>query len=237
MIDRTVEARRTVFLTHSDDDGRTWATPREITASTSKPDWTWYATGPGIGIQTRSGRLVIPCDHVQEGTKEKYSHVILSDDGGATWRIGGRAESGTNECQVAELRDGTLLLNMRSYHQKNRRAIARSSDGGMTWSPLQWDDALIEPVCQASLIAVKGGSELYFSNPASTKRERMTVRSSTDGGKTWTGEQVLHAGPAAYSSLATVGSKDLGCLYELGAAGPYERIVFARFAKRWVQQG
>lgn len=232
MMDREVEARRTVFLTHSDDDGKTWAQPREITASTRKPEWTWYATGPGVGIQTKKGRIVIPCDHAVEGSRDFFSHVIYSDDGGGTWQMGGSAAVGTNECQVAELRDGTLVLNMRSYHKKNRRAIARSADGGLTWSPLEWDEALIEPVCQASLIAA--GGVLYFSNPASTKRERMTVRSSRDGGRTWAASRVLHEGPAAYSCLAAVGSRDIGCLYECGEKDAYERIVFARFAKGWV---
>ncbi|MEP7362829.1 MAG: sialidase family protein [Acidobacteriota bacterium] len=232
MVDREVEARRTVFLTHSDDDGRTWAPPREITASTRKPEWTWYATGPGVGIQTKRGRIVIPCDHAVEGSRDFFSHVIYSDDAGRTWQLGGSAAVGTNECQVAQLRDGTLLLNMRSYHKKNRRAIARSRDGGLSWSALEWDETLIEPVCQASLIAA--GGVLYFSNPASTKRERMTVRVSRDDGRTWTGSRVLHEGPAAYSCLTPVGSKDLGCLYECGDKEAYERIVFARFPRAWV---
>ena len=46
----------------------------------TKPDWAWYATGPGCGIQTRSGRLVIPCDHIEAGTKKYFSHVIYWDD-------------------------------------------------------------------------------------------------------------------------------------------------------------
>ena len=57
---------RRVFAIHSSDDGRTWSTPQEITAGVKKNDWTWYATGPGSGIQIEHGphrgRLVIPCD-------------------------------------------------------------------------------------------------------------------------------------------------------------------------------
>lgn len=232
MIERTVEDRRAVYLMHSDDDGRTWSRPEEITSSVRKPNWSWYATGPGNGIQTRKGRLLIPCDHAVDGTREFYSHVIYSDDRGATWRIGGVVGPKTNECQMAELRDGTLVLNMRSYHGKNRRAVSRSKNGGITWSDLELDEALIEPVCQASLIAA--GDVLYYSNPASTKRERMTVKASRDGGRTWNAGRVLHEGPAAYSSLAALKSKQLGCLYECGTKGAYERIVFARFATSWV---
>jgi sialidase-1 len=51
------------------DDGRTWSAPQEITATTKRTNWTWYATGPGSGIQIEHGphrgRLVIPCDHIE----------------------------------------------------------------------------------------------------------------------------------------------------------------------------
>lgn len=224
MIDRTVPDRRTVFLTTSDDDGLTWAILTEITSFTRKPEWTWYATGPGVGIQMRTGRLVIPCDHAIEGKTATMSHVIYSDDRGKTWQIGGSSEPGTNECQVVELRNGTLMLNMRNYHRQNRRAVALSHDGGLTWDPMTHDAALIEPVCQASLIA--RDDVLYFSNPASTKRERLMVRLSHDQGQSWSAGYVVHPGPAAYSCLAPLKKNRIGCLYECGETSAYERIVF-----------
>jgi hypothetical protein len=39
------EDSRRVFVTHSSDDGATWAEPVEIAASAKRPEWTWYATG------------------------------------------------------------------------------------------------------------------------------------------------------------------------------------------------
>ena len=53
-------AVRSVWITRSTDDGASWSPPVDITAQVKRPDWTWYATGPGNGIQLRSGRLVIP---------------------------------------------------------------------------------------------------------------------------------------------------------------------------------
>ncbi len=218
---------RTVWLTQSKDEGATWSPPAEITAQVKRPDWTWYATGPGNGIQLRSGRLVIPCDH-NVGRTERYSHVIYSDDHGATWQIGGVAEEKTNESAVVELPSGELVLNMRSYHGRNRRAVQRSRDGGLTWSPLQFDDALIEPVCEASMIRV--GRRVVFSNPAATTRVNMTVRLSRDGARTWSRSRTLWTGPSGYSSLAALRSGATGILYERGDRGPYERIVFESFA-------
>lgn len=225
---------RSVWITQSADDGATWTAPVDITAQAKRPDWTWYATGPGNGIQLRSGRLVIPCDHNRRENNERHSHVIYSDDRGKTWQIGGIAGDKTNESAVVELKDGNLLLNMRSYHGKNRRAEQRSRDGGLTWLGLELNDTLIEPVCQASLIAAvpagkKSDGRLLFSNPAATTRARMTVQFSADDGRTWRASRLIHEGPSAYSSLAMLTNRKVTLLYERGDKNPYEQITFAKF--------
>lgn len=229
---------RTVWVTHSRDDGRSWAAPADITASVKEREWIWYATGPGNGIQLRTGRLVIPCDHNRIDSTRRYSHVIYSDDGGATWKLGGSAGPDCNESAVAELRDGSLMLNMRSYSGKNRRAVSVSRDGGLTWSAPALDEALIEPVCQASLIRFGKGksSVLLFSNPAATKRVNMTVRLSRDDGRTWSHSKPIHPGPSAYSNLVELRGNAVGLLYERGEESPYERITFARFPLKWLLQ-
>ena len=107
-------APRTVWVTSSDDDGATWSEPREITGAVKLPQWSWYATGPGHGIQLRRGRLVIACDHrvmeFGDGTRDPdYSHVIYSDDQGASWHIGGSSDRGANESTAVENR-GRLAL-------------------------------------------------------------------------------------------------------------------------------
>ncbi len=226
---------RTVWVTSSTDDGATWAKPAEITKDVKKPAWTWYATGPGVGIQLASGRLLIPCDSKSDSGKVRESHVFYSDDGGKSWRLGGVVGPLCNECQAVELAGGTVMLNIRSDRGKNRRLVAVSKDGGATFSKPVEDEKLVEPVCQASILRVPGeAGGILFSNPASTKREKMAVRLSSDGGKTWPHAKELHAGPAAYSCLAFLPGGEIGCLYERGEKNAYETITFARFPRAWL---
>ncbi len=249
IIDLKSKDTRRVFVTSSTDDGKTWAKPMEITADTKEPDWTWYATGPCTGIQLEKGphrgRLLIPCDHIEAKTKKYYSHVIYSDDNGKTWKLGGSTPTDqVNECQVVELADGRLMLNMRNYYRvKKNRAVSTSSDGGVTWSEIYRDPALPEPRCQASFIRYSLASDdsknrLLFSNPAHTdSRVNMTVKLSYDEGRTWPITKTLHAGPAAYSCLAVPGDGRIACLYEAGQDSPYETITFERFSLRWLTDG
>ncbi|MBN2325984.1 MAG: exo-alpha-sialidase [Candidatus Omnitrophica bacterium] len=235
---------RDVWATHSDDDGLTWAPPVKINATAKKSNWRWYATGPCHGIQLQSGRLVIPCDHSTGPEFNQWrSHVIYSDDHGKTWRMGGEEPGAfTNESSVVQLADGSLYLNMRSYKGDHRRPFSISHDEGMTWTKAESDPTLIEPRCQGSAIRYTFApafkkNRILFSNPASEKRERMTIRISYDEAKTWDVARRIYEGPSAYSDLAVLPDYQVALLYERGEKNPYETITFARMTLSWLTDG
>lgn len=241
---------KNVLVTSSADDGKTWSNPIDISKDVTLAEWSWVATGPGVGIQLtkgeKQGRLVIPCDHgiPMDGKRIMFSHVFYSDDVGKSWKLGGSLDRHTDECQVVELTDGRLMLNMRNYwgshggrvDRDKMRAVATSEDGGDTWSELKFDKTLFEPICQASFLRhvtpkSKQPGPLLFSNPASRAgRRNMTVRASWDEGKSWPKSKQLHAGPAAYSCLTVLPDGRIGCLYEAGKDNAYQTLTFARFS-------
>jgi sialidase-1 len=244
---RTSKDTRRVFVVSSTDDGLNWSAPREITDAVKPPDWTWYATGPGGGIQIEQGphrgRLVIPCNHIEAATGLNYSNIFYSDDHGKNWKPGGRTpEPYVNECQVVELPGGRLMLNMRNYHDYTKkvfdspreRQVSFSDDGGLTWTAPRPDPGLIEPICQGAIHRYRwaddeGGSVILFSNPASrSARVNLTLRASFDDGFTWPVSQVLHPGPSGYSDLAVLANGEIGCIFEAGDQHSFEQIRFTR---------
>jgi sialidase-1 len=248
LINQASKDTRRVFVTSTRDNGVTWGEPTEITSQVKLPDWTWYATGPGAGIQIERGphrgRLMIPCDHIEAGTKRQYSHVIYSDDHGETWQLGGTApQPATDECEVVELTGDRLILNMRnSDRSQPKRQVSISADGGRTWGQQHFDPTLIEPGCQGSIRRYswpeQGGNIILFSNPASeSSRINMTVRLSYDEGRTWPIARTLHPGPSAYSCLAVLPNGEIACLYEAGEDGPREAIVLAIITLDWLTEG
>lgn len=232
-----------VFVTVSDDNGESWSDAKDITRHAKAPTrWTGILTGPGIAIQKihapHKGRIVVPCAHGPVGHWQCYT--FCSDDNGETWRLGGEVPDPLgNECQVVELSDGRLLLNMRSYRRKGCRTCSTSEDAGDTWSRMVDVPDLPEPVCQGSTlrypVAVEGQRDpIFFSNPASTKkRENGTIRMSLDDGATWPISKVLCPKSFGYSCLTVLADGRVGCLYETDNC---RRIVFDAFSLEWLKE-
>lgn len=228
-----------VWIMKSDDDGATWSKPVDLTPSLKRPDWTWYGTGPGIGLQLRSGRLLVPSYHADKGTGIYRSHMVFSDDHGKTWKLGDTVGEWTSECQVAVKSDGSLYLNARSIRQTHR-TIAISRDDGVTWSAPKHDANLTDPDCEGSIFVLPaagadGKPRWLFSNPPGPGRRKLTVRLSDDEGQRWPFAKIIEEGSSEYSSLAKIPDGSIGCLYERSPGKVYSlELVFARFSVEWL---
>lgn len=241
-------------LVKSEDDGKSWSEPINITPTLKDSSWSLFFNGPGAGISLKNGTIVfaaqfkkdIGAKAIDGSTFTPFSTIVYSPDHGKTWKVGSGAKSNTTEAQVVELNDGSLMLNMRDDRNRrekgdaNGRAIVTTSDMGETWTTHSTSNrALQESNCMASLVRVeamvngKMESILFFSNPDSkTSRNNMTIKASLDGGLTWPKEfQILYDEDDCfgYSCISQVDAETIGVLYEGASDLFFQKIKISDF--------
>lgn len=210
-------------LSKSDDDGKTWSAPINITSQVKDPSWHFLLQGPGNGITMEDGTLVFAIQYIG-ADRIPNAGIMYSKDHGKTWKIHNHARTNTTEAQVAEVAPGVLMLNMRD-NRGGSRAVYTTTDLGKTWKEHESSrTALQEPICMASLIKVKaednvlGKDLLLFSNPnTTTSRNNITIKASLDGGKTWleSDQLLLDEGYGwGYSCLTMIDKETVGIIYE-----------------------
>lgn len=260
------------FYQRSQDDGLTFSTPVEITATfeafKKSYDWKVLATGPDHSIQLKTGRLVVPV-WLSTGTggnahRPSVTATIYSDDQGKTWKAGDIAVPCTdewinpNETVAIELKDGRVMLNVRSESKAHRRLVTTSPDGATGWSTPKFDEALLEPICMGGIVRYDhdGKSLILFSNPHNLDKEKgkaepgknrdrknVSVKISRDEGQTWLGNKTIEPGPSMYSDIAVTHSGTILCFY--GRSGDSKglaafaggRLTLARFNLEWLTDG
>lgn len=216
-----------LMLVKSEDDGKTWSQPINITSQVKNPSWYFLLQGPGRGISMQDGTLVFPIQFI-DSTRIPNAGIMYSKDRGKTWHLHNLARTNTTEAQVAEIEPGTLMLNMRD-NRGGSRAVAITKDLGKTWTEHPSSrKALQEPVCMASLLKVEakdnitGKPLLLFSNPNTTRgRHHITIKASLDNGLTWPPSQqvLLDEGESwGYSCLTLIDKETIGILYESSVA-------------------
>lgn len=229
-----------MLLMYSDDDGRTWSEPEDISDAISADGQGVGGVGPGIAIvkqrEPKAGRIIFP---MRVG---ETNYAAYSDDGGENWAAGALVDTDTtvgggNEAQIVELINGDLLLNARNTAGTGFRKTAISSDGGETWSPMTDDTELVDSRVMASILRFSWDtddrSRILFSNPANPEvRIEGTIRLSYDEGQTWSVSKVLEPNIFAYSSLVKLDCRHVGVLFEQGLAS--EHMIFARFSLNWL---
>ena len=247
------------YVTGSDDGGMTWSALRDITDMMPPAQHTVVVFGSGEGIQLQrgayKGRLIIPGgDH----RGRRFVYAFYSDDGGETWKYGesapypddmGRRNRLSCETAMAELSDGTVLLNSRSTAGYRYRAW--SCDGGQTWTRMELDMQLPSVGCNSGLITVRDPKDrdkslVIYAGPVGpdpakgqtgTSRQNGTVFVSFDGGKTWPTRRLAVPDSFGYSSLAQLKDGRVALIYETHEAGsdnPWSKISVVRFTIDWL---
>lgn len=212
-----------LVLAKSDDDGKTWSNPINITSQVKDPSWKFLLQGPGSGITMQDGTLVFATQFI-DSTRVPNAGIMYSKDHGKTWKMHNYARTNTTEAQVAEVEPGVLMLNMRD-NRGGSRAVSVTKDLGKTWTEHPSNRSVLqESVCMASLIKVEAKDNvlnkgiLLFSNPNTTKgRHSITIKASLDGGLTFPNEYdvLLDEGHGwGYSCLTMIDKETVGILYE-----------------------
>ncbi len=247
------------WVSKSRDGGLSWSDFQEIFLD-EPADWrVQHCPSPGMGIQlqhqqdpARNGRLVVPANHIivhEDGRSSFGYHLLLSDDGGDSWRMGAVQNIGNgNECSAVEFSDGRLLVNARTHggDPANLRLQSVSTDGGDRFVCGGPVETLFDPCCHAGFARAEldGQEYLFFSAPSGEldppweflgivsrwgKREAMMLHMSADGGQTYRPVQRLSEPGefAAYSSLIATADGKLHCAWESGPQiGQYRDIRY-----------
>ena len=229
----------------STDNGWTW-THRTITADITKDNpWTarFAASGQGIQIQhgAHAGRLVQQYTiRTADGTVQAVS--VYSDDHGKTWQAGTPTGTGMDENKVVELSDGSLMLNSRASEGSGFRKVARSTDGGQTWSEPASDKNLPDSVDNAQIIRAFPNAApsdprakvlllSHSPNPKPWSRDRGTISMSCDDGASWATGKVFNENFVGYTTIAVQSDGSIGLLSE---DGNYGGIWYRNFTMNWV---
>lgn len=228
------------YLVYSDDEGRTWSAPRDI-SKMMRTDRAPIVFGSGEGIVLRHGphrgRLIVPGGDFEN---HKKVYAFYSDDHGLTWNYSlpvPRPKGCNLQCEtsMAELPGGTIILNNRNNQSQLRRR-AHSADGGVTWTPMENDPQLPSVGCNGSIIHVPDEPHgqkglLLYSGPVGPGRTHGAVFVSLDLGKTWPIRKLIEPGGFAYSSLARLADGKIGLFYE---TDNYTKIRMARLPLQWL---
>jgi len=224
------------LLVRSNDDGRTWSKPENLTRQLKKEEWILFAPSPQQGISLADGTLIMPGQGRDEQDRH-FSNLIISRDHGKTWTLSNPASFGNTECQAVLLSDGSIMLNCRTEQPTKYRTVVVTSDLGKSWHPHETNRrALIEPNCNGSTYRFdyqENGEQkqiLVFANPHSqTARDHHTIRISFDDGRTWPKDYHLlldEGRGAGYPSLSRVDDRHLALVYE----GSQSQLVFEKFS-------
>ena len=218
----------------SQDNGKNWDAPQDITAQICKPEWIndFKFITSGKGWQTKDGSLLHTLVHLNLGV-----FVFGSSDHGKSWFILDKPLQPADESKIIELADGRWMVNSR-VNNKGFRYVHVSDNKGINWATFA-DTALHDPGCNASIVrhTTSNGhksDKLFFVNIHNqTFRKNLAISVSGDEGKTWTQSKTIYSGNAAYNDACVLPRGELGVLFE---KDDYVDISFVRLSIEWISE-
>lgn len=203
---------KTLYHLTSFDDGETWTEKEDITAVFDGVSYTAAAVGPGHGIVTPKGDLVVPVwlaynPDDDKAHKPSTVHTLYSKDNGATWHLGECIDGGIiynpNESALALLNDGKVLISMRSEDPRRERCFAVSDTGYSGWRDLHFDPRFPDPMCMGSM-ANGDGAICHINCNSKQRRYHLTIKYSNDDFKTIYEKELTGCG--GYSDICIIGN-------------------------------
>jgi predicted neuraminidase len=131
------------------------------------------------------------------------SFLVKTKDRGATWEKVGEIPEGSQPT-IVQRTDGSLLAYLRS---DPFILESESNDGGKTWTdPKQTN--LHCPGAGIAMTRLANGNLVLVHNDSPTERSPLSIRRSTNEGKTWSDPLHLESNPGEYSYPCVLQTSD-----------------------------
>lgn len=240
----TYDDRIKVYQTSSDDGGKTWERPKEISDliydapykdASAKLQGVFVTSGKGLCLKhqkrkSANGRIMFAmvCKFSEW---PYYNYIVYSDDNGKTWNVSKHAVfEGGDEAKLVEERDGTVIISTR---RSGERGFNVSHDGGLTWGKGYTNKDLWGNSCNADMLVYSDDVYLH-TMPNAEDRRNLTIYASKDKGKTWPYKYVFNSLPGAYSSIVKCADGSIGIYYEDGTMSDHYSMNFITIPLEWI---
>ncbi|MBN2294839.1 MAG: exo-alpha-sialidase [Pirellulales bacterium] len=182
------------WMKRSLDNGKTWSKPERL------PYEGYGGLASDKAYLTSKGRIILPSWVSMDKGGSTHAYCHFSDDRGKTWEktallsvpkgaTGRKTDPAAEEPTVVELKDGRLMMFMRTYLKSI--FVSYSDDDGATWSKPK-SSGIPSAGAMPTLRRMPGGDLLLIWNWAAEEkisgpwpRNRISSAVSTDDGKTW----------------------------------------------------
>lgn len=185
-----------LYLRYSNDKGDSWSDFIDISSIYRSLNWNLVCPC-SQGIIKRhganKGRIIFPVWTTGVGySRPNYrAGFIYSDDNGATWELGDFVnEPEASECQIAENRNGDLLLTMRLEHHNPPRKVFVLPNGEHEYKEIVQSKSLTSDAVMGGLIQGENRwdnttPKVMLSVCKTANRRGLYVHTSYDFGKSW----------------------------------------------------